>query len=223
MAARAQQPVMPVVGIMRSTEPDEAAAFLGAFSEGFRNEGYIDGQNVTVDLRMAGNVYDRLPAIAADLVRRRVAVIVATGAVNTPLAAKAATTTIPIVFIISSDPVERGLVRSLNRAEGNITGATLFGGPLNAKRVELLRELIPQSAAIGLLVNPNNSNSGPETNAVLWRKGHKLSNISRMPQNRQPGPPMTLGNMRANGVRRLAVSVPVVGSSGPMPGRIGRT
>jgi len=177
LTARAQQPTRPVVGILRSTSPDETTTFLGVFSEGLREAGYIDGQNAIVDLQLAGNAYDRLPALAANFASRKVAVIVAAGAVNAALAAKAATTTIPIVFIIGSDPVQHGLVKSLGRPGGNITGVTFFGSAVMAKRVELLRELIPQAAAIGFLVNPDNPNAvleAKELEAIATNAGFAL-------------------------------------------------
>ena len=163
MAARAQQPTRPVVGVLRSTAPDDATDFLGPFRQGMMSGGFTDGENVTIDFRLAENRYDRLPALVADLVRKQPAVIVATGAVNVALAAKAATSTTPIVFVIGSDPVEHGLVASLNRPGGNVTGVTLLGSALMAKRVELLRELVPRVNAIGFLVNPNNANTEMET------------------------------------------------------------
>jgi putative ABC transport system substrate-binding protein len=163
LAARAQQPALPVVGWLSSGSAGDQAGWVAAFRKGLNEAGFIEGKKVTVDYRWAETRYDRLPALAADLVRRRVAVIVASGAVNGPLAVKAATATIPIVFVIGSDPVQHGLVASLNRPGGNVTGVTLFSSALISKRVELLRQLVPGITAIGLLVNPGNPNGEIET------------------------------------------------------------
>jgi putative ABC transport system substrate-binding protein len=164
VAGRAQQSKMPVVGLLRSTAADYAPHLLDAFRRGLEEAGWVEGRNVAIEIRNAENRYELLPALASELVRRPVAVIVATGAVSSPLAAKAATTSIPIIFVIGSDPVQNGLVASLNRPNGNVTGVTFAGisGTLLAKRVELLREVLPHEATIGLLVNPGNPNSIPE-------------------------------------------------------------
>jgi putative ABC transport system substrate-binding protein len=161
-----QQARMPVVGILRSTPADDAKAFMISFRQGLGEAGFVEGRNVAIDFRSADNVYDRLPILASDLARKKVDVIVATGAVSTALAAKAATTTIPIVFAIGSDPIETGIVSSLNRPAENITGVTLFSGALIAKKLELLREIIPTAAAIGFLVNPNNPNAASERREI---------------------------------------------------------
>jgi len=157
LVARAQQPTMPVIGLLDQRSPDELADRLRGFRQGLRDSGFVEGQNVAIDYRWAEGQYDRLPALAADLVRRQVAVILAEG--NTPaLAAKAATSTIPIVFIGGNDPVRTGLVERINRPGGNLTGVELFVGLLGAKRLGLLHELIPNAAVIALLVNPDNVN-----------------------------------------------------------------
>jgi putative tryptophan/tyrosine transport system substrate-binding protein len=156
VVARAQQPIKPVVGILTSSQPLGSWA---SFFEGLKEAGFVDGQNVTVEIHSAEGQYDRLPTMAADLVRHNVNVIVATGAVSVPLAAKTATTTIPIVFMIGSDPIQWGLVSSLNRPGGNITGMTIFDVALTPKRLELIREVIPSAKVIGLLLNPNNPNA----------------------------------------------------------------
>ena len=154
LAARAQQPAMPVVGFLNSRGPSEDAYVLAAFRQGLKETGYVEGQNVVVEYRFAQNQYDRLPVLAADLVRRQVAVIVA----NTPAAlpAKAATTTIPIVFLTSVDPVETKLIASLNRPGGNLTGVTVLGVEIGPKQLQLLHEVIPAATTMVVLINPAN-------------------------------------------------------------------
>jgi putative ABC transport system substrate-binding protein len=159
LMARAQQPRIPVVGVIRTTSSDDAPTLMIPFMQGLRGEGFVEGQNVTIDFRAAENVYDRLPIIVADLVAKHVDVIVTTGAVSATVAAKAATSTIPIVFVIGSDPIENGLVKSLNRPEGNVTGVMLTSGELIAKRLQMLQEIVPGAGTFGFLVNPNNPNA----------------------------------------------------------------
>jgi putative ABC transport system substrate-binding protein len=158
IAARAQQPAMPVIGFISSRSSDESASAVAAFRRGLAEAGYVEGQNVDIAFRWAEGKYDRLPTFAADLARRQVAVIFATGGNPPAFAAKAATATIPIVFITGSDPVAVGLVASLARPGGNIAGVSLFTSLLVANRVELLRELVSTTTTIAFLVNPNNSN-----------------------------------------------------------------
>jgi putative tryptophan/tyrosine transport system substrate-binding protein len=154
-AAGAQQP-MPVIGFLGSDSPDEYTDRLRAFHEGLGETGFIDGKNVAIEYRWAEGQYDRLPKLAAELVRQQVNVIAVSGSTPAALAAKAATVTIPIVFQIGSDPVAIGLVTSLNKPGGNLTGIASLNVEMGAKRLQLLHELVPNAPAAGLLVNPDN-------------------------------------------------------------------
>jgi putative ABC transport system substrate-binding protein len=153
LIARAQQPALPVVGFLRSTTAANSAHLVNAFRKGLGEAGFIEGQNVAIEYRFADDHNDRLPGLAAELVRRRVAVIVANG--PSALAAKTATTTVPIVFVIGSDPVRTGLVASISRPGGNVTGVVFTTADLTAKRLGLLHELVPKAAIIAVLFDPN--------------------------------------------------------------------
>jgi putative tryptophan/tyrosine transport system substrate-binding protein len=161
LAARAQQPAMPVIGFLNSGSRDGYAPMVAAFRQGLKETGYVEGQKVAIEFRWADGQYDRVPAMAAELVRRQVAVIVA----NTPgvMAVKAATTTIPIVFTAATDPVKIGLVASLSRPGGNITGVTQLNAEVASKRLELAHELVPAATVIAVLVNP----TYPDTEALV--------------------------------------------------------
>jgi putative ABC transport system substrate-binding protein len=159
-AARAQQ-AMPVIGFLRSTSLADAASahLVTAFRQGLKEAGFVEGQNVAIEYRSAEDHLDRLPALVADLIRQQVAVIV--GNHNSALAAKAATTTVPIVFVTGADPVRDALVASLNRPGGNVTGVSFLAGLLGPKRLELLHQLVPKATTIAVLVNPD----APDTEA----------------------------------------------------------
>jgi putative tryptophan/tyrosine transport system substrate-binding protein len=153
----AQSQTIPVIGFLNTASPAPFAPLVAAFREGLKDGGYIEGQNVTIEYRWAEGQYDRLPALAADLVRRQVAVIAATGGTVSARAAKAATTTIPVLFIGGANPVSEGLVASFNRPGGNVTGVSTYMSELAPKRLELLRELMPRATKIALLINPENT------------------------------------------------------------------
>jgi putative ABC transport system substrate-binding protein len=159
LAARAQQPAMPVIGFLSGRSPAESAGVVAAFRKGLSETGYAERQNVTIEFRWAEGESDRLPALARELVQRPVDVIAALG--GSDITAKTATTTVPIVFGSGGDPVEIGLVPSLNRPGGNVTGVTFLTAALGAKRLGLLRELVPGAEVIALLVNPNTPSVGP--------------------------------------------------------------
>ena len=159
LAARAQQAAMPVVGLLFTTSPDANPDRLRGFHRGLNESGYVEGENVAIANRSAEGHYDRLPALAADLVRRQVGIICAAGEASAS-AAKAATTTIPIVFVIAADPVNLGLVASIARPDGNVTGINFVSGELAAKRLELLRELVPGAVRVAVLVNPTSPLTG---------------------------------------------------------------
>ena len=162
LPARAQQAAMPLVGFINGASPDGYAPMLAAFRQGLEEAGFIVGQNVTIEYRWAEGQYKRLPDLANDLVSRRAAVIAATGGPPVALAAKAATKTIPIVFVIAADPIKLGLVSSFNQPDGNATGVSFLTAALGSKRLELILELVPKPVKIAVLMNPNNPTSQSE-------------------------------------------------------------
>ena len=165
-SARAQQPATPVIGFLSSRSPDESKHLVNAFRAGLHTGGYVEGESVAIEYRWAEGEYDRLPALAIDLVRRAVAVLVTTGGEPSALAAKSATSTIPIVFVVGGDPVRVGLVASISRPGGNATGVSLLTTAPEAKRLGLLSELVPSAAVIGVLINPNYPTAGAQSQEV---------------------------------------------------------
>jgi putative ABC transport system substrate-binding protein len=155
LAARAQQTTMPLIGFIHSASPSYFAQFAGATRDGLKEAGYVEHQNVAIEYRWAEGHYDRLPALVNELIDRQVAVIFAAGGTDPAKAAMAATRKIPVIFISAADPVKTGLVASLNRPGGNVTGVSLLASAIDAKKLGLLRELVPKASAIGLLINPN--------------------------------------------------------------------
>jgi putative tryptophan/tyrosine transport system substrate-binding protein len=168
LAARAQQPAMPVIGFMNTLNSADASdlGLVAAFRQGLLETGFVEGQNVTVEYRWAQGQYDRFPELAAEFVRRQVAVIAATGGEPSPQSAKAATQTIPIVFTANGDPISEGLVASLRRPGGNVTGITIFGPAAVTKRVQLMHQLVPQATTIAYLMNPNHPSGEIEMSAA---------------------------------------------------------
>jgi putative tryptophan/tyrosine transport system substrate-binding protein len=167
LAARGQQPAMPIIAYLGAASPHTGIQILAALRQSLTEAGYVEGRNVVIEPQWAAGQYERLPAMAAEMVHRRVSVIVATGGTAAALAAKAATTTIPLVFSVTDDPVALGLVASLARPGGNATGVTFLLAELGAKQLGLLRELVPTATRIGLLVNPNNTTSKAQTSDVV--------------------------------------------------------
>jgi putative ABC transport system substrate-binding protein len=184
--ARAQQPAMPVIGFLHSGAPGPLAAQVAAFNQGLNETGYVAGQNVMIEYRWAEGQYDRLPALAADLVGRKVSVIAPAGGIPPALAAKAATTTIPIVFLMGSDPLKAGVVTSINRPEGNVTGVSFLINSMGTKRLELLSQIAPRASTIGILVNPTNPDAEIETRdaqAAAQAVGRKLLVVKASSEN----------------------------------------
>jgi putative ABC transport system substrate-binding protein len=165
-AVRAQQPAMPVIGFLNSASPGPLAHVVAAFWQGLNDEGYVEGKNVVIEHRFAENQPDRLPALAAELIARRVMVLAATGGTVSGLVAKAMTTTIPVVFTTGDNPVKVGLVSNLNRPGGNLTGISVYNARLGAKRLGLLHELLPGATTIAFVVNPKNPETEDEANDV---------------------------------------------------------
>jgi putative ABC transport system substrate-binding protein len=163
LAARAQQAAMPVIGLLHTQSPEGFTEFLRAFRQGLKDAGFVEGDNVIIVYRWGENQVDRLPELAADLVRRKVVVIAATGGPPSSLAAKAATTTVPIVFSMGDDPVRLGLVASLARPGGNLTGINFLNAELTAKRLELLRELVPAAIRVAVLIDPADATNTEST------------------------------------------------------------
>jgi putative tryptophan/tyrosine transport system substrate-binding protein len=167
LAARAQQPAIPVIGFISGRSPSDSEALVTAFRRGLTETGFIEGQNVAIEYRWAEYHNERLPAMVADLARLKVAVIAAIGGTPTVLAAKSATTTTPIVFAMGSDPVTSGVVASLNQPGGNVTGVTFFTVPLGTKRLELLRDFVPKATTVAVLMNPETGVSRTDGANVL--------------------------------------------------------
>jgi putative ABC transport system substrate-binding protein len=174
LAARAQQPTMPVIGFLNITSPDGYAERLRGFRQGLKDTGHVEGENVAIEYRWAEDQPDRLPSLATELVRRQVAVIATLGTTNSALAAKAATTTIPIVFAVGEDPVRLGLVVSLARPAGNLTGINFFNSELTAKRLELLHELVPTATRVAVLINPTEAANAETTVRDVQSAAHAI-------------------------------------------------
>src|SRR5262245_7607909 len=200
LAARAQPASMPVIGILASVSPAPYAAYIAAIKEGLQRTGYVEGRNVAIEYRWAEGQYDRLPQQATELVDRGVAVIILVGGGPTTTAAKAATATIPIVFIMGDDPVKSGAVAALNRPGGNATGVSLLTVAMEAKRLQLLHELVPNVAVVAIVVNPNNPQADeqlPELQAAARRLGLELEIF-------KAGSPNEIDTAFANLVQRRA-------------------
>ena len=204
-AARAQQQALPVIGYLSFTSPEERPTLLAAFRQGLEQAGFVIGQNVAIEYRSAAGNYERLPALAAELVKIPVAVIAATGGEITGRAAKAATSQIPIVFTAGSDVVKGGLVASLNRPGGNVTGVSLLGMALDTKRLQLLRELAPRATTIGVMANPNSPALAdlPNTKAAAQANGQRLIVLEAVTDADLEA---TFASLQARGVNALLVT-----------------
>jgi putative ABC transport system substrate-binding protein len=203
LAVRAQQPAMPVIGFLSSRSRDGSAQYLAAFAQGLHQTGYVEGQNVAIEYRWAEGHYDRLPALAADLVSRQVTVVVAPESTPGALAAKAATATIPIVFHVGGDPVALGIVPSISRPGGNITGVATISVEVGQKRLELLHELVPTASVIALLVNPASplaETLATEAHAAARTLGLNLHVLHASAERDFDTVFATLGQLRAGGL-----------------------
>jgi putative ABC transport system substrate-binding protein len=206
LAARAQQPGMPVIGFLSSASALPFSAFLAAFRQGLGESGYAEGRNVAIEYRWADNQYERLPALAAELAHQQVSVIIASGGPVAAMAAKAATSTIPIVFTATSDPVKLGLVASLNRPGGNVTGWGMFTAELEPKRLELLRELVPNARVIGALVNPERTDAEAQSRDVQ-AAGRTLGlKVIMLPASSGPDIDTAFASLAGQGIAALLIS-----------------
>ena len=200
LATRAQQPAMPVIGFLNTRSVDDVPELTAAFRKGLNEIGYMEGRNTAIEYRWANNDPQRLPELASDLVRRQVTVIVATGGNVSALAAKAATSTIPIVFSVGGDPIKLGLVAQLNRPDSNATGVTVLTGLLGAKRLELLRELIPKATVVAVLINSTNPSAETyvrETQEAARTVGQQIHTLSASTEVEIEAAFVTLAQMRA--------------------------
>jgi ABC-type uncharacterized transport system substrate-binding protein len=207
LAARAQQPRLPIIGYLHGGSAEPRAPMTAAFREGLAEAGYVEGQNVAIEFRWAEGRADRLPAMAAELVRRQVAVLVAAGGDASPKAAKAATDRIPIVSASGGDPIATGLVKSLARPEANLTGVTFFTTALGPKRLELLRELVPSAAAIAMLVHPGSTGDSTEVAGAARALGLPLRTLHAASDRDIDAAFRTLGQERTDAL--LIVSNPL--------------
>jgi putative ABC transport system substrate-binding protein len=205
-AARAQQSTLPTIGYLSTRSPGEAKYVTDAFAQGLNEIGYVEGRNLAIEYRWAELQYDRLPGLASDLVRRQVAVIAAVGGAHSGLAAKAATSTIPIVFVSAGDPVTFGLVASLNRPGANVTGISMITVALAPKRLELLYELVPAPGVIALLVNPTSPYVEPETKDVMASAGALGRQVRVLNASTGPEIDTAFTTLVQRGVRALLVS-----------------
>jgi ABC-type uncharacterized transport system substrate-binding protein len=209
LAARSQQPAMPAVGILASVSPGPYGRFIEAIKQGLREVGFVEGRNVAIEYRWAGGQYDRLPQLATELVDRGVAVIILVGGGPTTAAAKAATATIPIVFNTGEDPVKTGSVSALNRPGGNATGISLLTVAMEAKRLQLLHELVPTAAVVAIIVNPNN----PQADQQLHELQAAARTLGVQVETFKAATPNEIDNAFANVVQRRAGALHMAGDA----------